>query len=333
MTYMTGFDRLQAINIPTISRARDLICSMVGALTIKQYSWQWNATEQEYEKTYLPDDVWFDQPDPNVTRNFILSWTTDDLIFYGRAFWVVTKRFGNGFPAEFTWIPAADVQTRDQAGPQWFGPSRQVTFNGLDLDTRDVIQFISPIQGLLSMGARAIRTARNLDESAERFARNQIPSGILKQTDGEPMSSEELANMAAAFADAREANAIAALNQFVSFEPQYVDPSKMQSVESREHQALEMARIANIPPYLVGINTSSMTYANAQQARQDLYLFGAKPFVDAIEQTLSMNNVTPRGRYIELDVKSYLEENDMAGDEGNAAPESPASRTPERNDD
>lgn len=333
MTYMTGFDRLQAINIPTISRARDLICSMVGALTIKQYSWQWNAAEQEYEKTYLPDDVWFDQPDPNVTRNFILSWTTDDLIFYGRAFWVVTKRFGNGFPAEFTWIPAADVQTRDQAGPQWFGPSRQITFNGLDLDTRDVIQFISPIQGLLSMGARAIRTARNLDESAERFARNQIPSGILKQTDGEPMSSEELANMAAAFADAREANAIAALNQFVSFEPQYVDPSKMQSVESREHQALEMARIANIPPYLVGINTSSMTYANAQQARQDLYLFGAKPFVDAIEQTLSMNNVTPRGRYIELDVKSYLEENDMAGDEGNAAPESPASKTPERIDD
>jgi hypothetical protein len=333
MTYMTGFDRLQAINIPTISRARDLICSMVGALTIKQYSWQWDATEQEYEKMYLPDDIWFDQPDPNVTRNFILSWTTDDLIFYGRAFWVVTKRFGNGFPAEFTWIPAADVQTRDQAGPQWFGPSRQVTFNGLDLDTRDVIQFISPIQGLLSMGARAIRTARNLDESAERFARNQIPSGVLRQVDGEPMSSEELANMAAAFADAREANAIAALNQFVTFEPQYIDPSKMQSVESREHQALEMARIANIPPYLVGINTSSMTYANAQQARQDLYLFGAKPFVDAIEQTLSMNNVTPRGRYIELDVKSYLEENDMAGDEGNAAPESPASRTPERMDD
>jgi hypothetical protein len=331
MTYMTGFDRLQAINIPTISRARDLICSMIGALTIKQYSWRWNATEQEYEKAYMPDDVWFDQPDPNVTRNFILSWTADDMIFYGRAFWVVTKRFGNGFPAEFTWIPAADVQTRDQAGPQWFGPSKQITFNGLDLNPADVVQFLSPIQGLLSMGARSIRTARNLDESAERFARNQIPSGVLKQVDGEPMSSEELANMAAAFAEAREANAIAALNQFVSFEPQYVDPSKMQSVESREHQALEMARIANIPPYLVGINTSSMTYANAQQARQDLYLFGAKPFIDAMEQTLSMNNVTPRGRYIELDVKAYLEENDMAEGDGNAAPE-PSARQNEGDD-
>jgi hypothetical protein len=325
LTYTTGFDRLAAINIPTISRARDLICSMVGALTIKQYQWQW--VGDEYEKLYLPDDVWFDQPDPNVTRNFILSWTVDDMIFYGRAFWVVTKRFGNGFPAEFTWIPAADVQTRDQAGPQWFGPSKQITFNGMELDSRDVVQFLSPIQGLLTMGARTIRTARNLDESAERFARNQIPSGILRQTDGEPMSAEELANMAAAFADARESNAIAALNQYVTFEPQYVDPSKMQSVESREHQALEIARVANIPPYLVGIGTAGMTYQNAQQARQDLYLFGAKPYVDAIEQTLSMNNVTPRGRFIELDVESYLEENDMAGGDENAASAPSASRT------
>ena len=58
-----------------------------------------------------------------------------------------------------------------------------------------------------------------------------------------------------------------------------------------------------------------MTYQNAQQARQDLYLFGAKPFIDCIEQTLSLNSVTPRGRYIELDVDSYLEENGMSGRE------------------
>ena len=114
MTYQTGFDRLAAIQIPTISRARDLICSMVGALEIHQYAKQW--MDDEYEDLELPADTWFHQPDPNVTRNFLMSWTTDDLLFYGRAFWIVTSRFGNGFPATFTWIPAADVQTRDQAG-------------------------------------------------------------------------------------------------------------------------------------------------------------------------------------------------------------------------
>ena len=63
-----------------------------------------------------------------------------------------------------------------------------------------------------------------------------------------------------------------------------------------------------------------MTYQNAQQARQDLYLFGAKPFIDCIEQTLSMNNVTPRGRYIYLDIDAYLEEADMSSESDNAAP-------------
>ena len=328
MTYQTGLDRLAAIQIPTISRARDLICGMVGCLPIRQYSKQW--MDDDYEDIDLPDDTWFGQPDPAVTRNFIMSWTTDDLIFYGRAFWIITSRFGNGFPATFTWVPAADVQTRDQAGPQWFGPSKQVTFNGMDLNPNDVVQFISPIQGLLSMGARAIRTNINLDTSAERFARNQTPAGVLKQTEGEPLSGEELSEMAAAFAAARNNNAIAALNQYVDWKESYMDPSKLQLTEARTYQALEMARVANIPPYLVGAPSGSgMTYSNALQARQDLYLFGAKPYIDCIEQTLSMNNVTPRGRYIYLDVEYYLEEANNVPESENAAPtrEQPSNET------
>jgi hypothetical protein len=332
MTYQTGFDRLAAIQIPTISRARDLICGLIGCLEIHQYGKQW--MDDEYEDIELPDDTWFHQPDPNVTRNFIMSWTTDDLIFYGRAFWVVTSRFGNGFPATFTWIPAADVQTRDQGGPQWFGPSKQVTFNGIDLNPNDVVQFISPIQGLLSMGARMIRTNINLDTSAERFARNQTPAGVLKQTEGEPLSAEELSELAAGFAAARNNNAIAALNQYVDWKESYMDPSKLQLTEARTYQALEMARLANIPPYLVGAPSGSgMTYQNALQARQDLYLFGAKPYIDCIEQTLSMNNVTPRGRYIYLDVESYLEEAQMEPDQENAAPgRAPTNETEDDND-
>lgn len=319
MTYTTGYDRLAAIQIPTISRARDLICSMVGCLEIRQYGRQW--VNDDYEDIYLPDDTWFHQPDPNVTRNFMLSWTVDDLMFYGRAFWVVTSRLGNGFPNAFSWIPASNVQTRDQAGPQFFGPSRQITFNGFELNPNDVVQFISPIQGLLTMGARAIRTNLNLDTSAERFAKNQTPAGVLKQTEGEPLSGEELSEMAAAFASARNNNAIAALNQFVDWKESMMDPSKLQLTEARTYQALEMARVANIPPYLVGAPTGSgMTYQNALQARQDLYLFGAKPFIECIEQTLSMNNVTPRGRYIYLDVEAYLEEYQDADQSEIAAP-------------
>jgi hypothetical protein len=95
----------------------------------------------------------------------------------------------------------------------------------------------------------------------------------------------------------------------------------MELVSARQYQAVELSRVANIPAYLVNAPVGSgMTYQNAMQARQDLYLFGAKPYIDCIEQTLSMNSITPRGRYIELDVTSYLEENGLAGQPDTAAP-------------
>jgi len=148
----------------------------------------------------------------------------------------------------------------------------------------------------------------------------------LKQTGGEPMSPQDLADLAAAYAEAREANAVSALNEYVDVKESQLDPNKMQLTEARTYQALELARVANIPPYLVGAPTGSgMTYQNAQQARQDLYLFGAKPYIDCIEQTLSMNSILPRGRYLELDVESYLEENNMGGGvEEHAASETPS---------
>jgi phage portal protein BeeE len=92
------------------------------------------------------------------------------------------------------------------------------------------------------------------------------------------------------------------------------DPSKLQLMEGREHAALELSRVANIPPYLNGIATGGMTYQNAQQARQDLYLFGAKPFISCIEETLSLDTVTPRGRHVRFDVGSYLNDYNLAGD-------------------
>jgi len=75
--------------------------------------------------------------------------------------------------------------------------------------------------------------------------------------------------------------------------------------------ALEMARLANIPPYLVGVSVPGYTYQNADSARMDLYQFGAKPLIECIEQTLSANSIIPRGRYVELDVRNYLAEYGM----------------------
>ena len=303
-SYSVGAGVQAALTIPTISRARDLIVSMVGALMLRQYSHV--NTPAGVEPVELPLESWMSRPDPAVTPGFIHSRTASDLFFFGRAFWYVKTRYANGFPASFQWLPATNVTTTDQAGPFWFGPSKEIYFNGQYLEPENVIQFLSPIDGILATGQRAIDIALRLDQAARRFATNEIAAGYLRQVGGEPMSGEELGELAAAWSQARQTNAIGALNEHVTFVEFSSDPSKLQLQEGRSHAALELSRVANIPAYLVGIPTGGMTYQNAQQARQDLYLFGAKPYIQCIEQTLSLPNVLPRGRHVEFDVDTYL---------------------------
>lgn len=285
---------------------------MVAALEFREYARQW--TGEQWEKIGTPGPSWLDRPDPNVTRNFILAQTTSDLFMYGRAFWYITSRYSTGFPASFTWIPTENVSTADQQGPEFTGPSREITVQGYPVDAKDMVQFLSPNPGLLLIAERTLDIAIRLDEAARRFASSEIAAGYLQQTGGEPMSGEELGELAEAWAANRRENAIGALNEYVKFVEFDSNPSTLQLVEGRQHAALELSRIANIPPYLVGIATGGMTYQNAQQARQDLYLFGAKPFIDCISQTLSGPNIVPRGHIIELDVDSYLTDSHIVDD-------------------
>ena len=304
--YSVGAAEDAALSVPTVSRAISLLSTVVATLNLKSYTLQW--TGQEYEELYVEGESWMTRPDPKITRNFIMSKTARDLILYGRAFWMVTSRYSTGYPATFQWLPANLCDTPDNAPPEWFGPADKINFNGIPLDVSQVVQFLSGSQGIIYSGRRAIQIALRLDQSAERFATNEIAAGYLQQKGGEPMSGEELGEMAAAWAANRRTNAIGALNELVSFESFDVDPSKLQLVEGREYQTKELSRLMDIPAYLLAIDQSGMTYANAQQARQDLILFGARPILHAIEERLSMDDVLPRGRHVRFAIDEYLED-------------------------
>ena len=305
-SYSVGAFEEAALSVPTIARAVSLLSTVVGTLDMKSYVLQWNG--EEYEKIYVEGESWMTRPDPKVTRNFIMAKTAKDLILYGRAFWAVTSRYSTGFPATFQWLPANLVQSPNNAPPEWFGPADELEFNGLPLDPSNVIQFLNGNLGVVYSGRRAIQISLKLDQSAERFASNEIAAGYLQQRGGEPMSGEELGEMAAAWAANRRTNAIGALNEFVTFQSFDQDPSKLQLVEGREYQTKELSRLMDIPAYLLAIDQSGMTYANAQQARQDLLLFGARPLLHAIEERLSMDDVLPRGRHTQFDLDEYVGE-------------------------
>ena len=303
-SYVEGTARNRAMSVPTISRARDLMASVIGCMNLKMYNEIWNG--EEMEKLPLAPRTWLRRIDPTLPNNFILSWTFDDLFFFGRAFWYITSRTADGYPASYTRLPAAMVQTLDQSGPVWFAPSKQLVFNGGALNPDDVVQFLSPIQGIIYMSEQSVATALKLEGARYRNSSSAIPAGVIKQTGGEPLSAQELADLAAAFNAARETNQTAALNEYVSYTETATSPDKMLLIDSAEFQAMEMARLCNIPPYLAGISVGSYSYQSSAESRMDLWTFGVRAYADCIAGTLSQNNILPNGTYVEFDVEQYL---------------------------
>jgi hypothetical protein len=311
LNYSAATDELRALSIPTVSRSRDLLASIVGALELRHYTKQW--TGERYERVYLPLEEWMETPDPKVTRSFFYANIMSDLLFHGRAFAYITSRYENsGLPGSFTWLPNANITTPNQVGPQFFGQADVIQFNGANLDPRNVVQFISPIEGILNIGARAINTSLYLDAFADKLSRLETVPGYLQQVEGEDLSGEELGDLAKSWAEMRKTgNAIGALSRQVVFKEFSQSPASVVA-EQRKYQALELARLLSVPAYLVSAPTEgeSMTYSNAQGARADLYLFGARLYLDVIQQTLSSAQILPANRFVEFDIESYL--NDAA---------------------
>lgn len=303
--YYSSQARNKAMSVPTISRARDLIASVAATTPLKMYKTAWNDMDEEMIEVGIAPRSWIRQPDPTIPYSTLMAWTVDDLFFSGVAYWYVTARTADGFPAAFTRLPVSMVTT-DQTGPIFYGNPKWVEFAGENLNTRDVITFISPVQGIIYQSAQCIETALRLEAARYRNAKSPVPSGVLRQVAGEPMTPEALQEFVQQFAAARENGGVAGLNQFAVYEETSATPDKMMLIESANYQALECARLTNIPPYLAGISTGAYAYTNSRSAREDLFLFAAQNLTTCIAERLSMNDVLPVGTFIKFDIDRYL---------------------------
>lgn len=292
------FSRDVAMSIPTVSRARDLHCTLAGSLPFQL--WKRSTTPGEPD-TQLPPATWMERPDPDRTRPHIIAWTVDDLLFWGRAFWRITSRLATGFPAAFKRLPYTEVA---------IGKDGWATWKGERIPPSDIVDFQGTGDGVLACGARAISTALQLEQAAERFAMVDTPAGWLKVADdydGEPLSADDLREIATEWHAARMARTTGVVPQGLTFHESTSNPERLQLVAARQHSALELARLMDVPPWTVGAPTNnSLTYTNGQQSRADLIDFGTRQYLDVIEATLSGPNVTPRGTYVRFDLDAWL---------------------------
>ena len=302
-SYSDGALRQNMMSVPTVARSRDLLASVIAATPLCMYKEQWNG--EEMEEVPLAPRAWLDAPDPQLSYATFMSWLLDDLFFFGKAILFINSRTADGYPNSVQRLPASMVNFRDQAGPVFFSPSQEVYFQGGRIDPENLIQFISPIQGVIYQSEQAVQTAIRLEKSRYRNAASSMPVGVLKVVGGEPLTSEELSTLAAQFNSARENNQTAALSQDLDYTETTANPSNMLLMEASNYQALEMVRICNVPAYLCGIDIGAYQYSSGKQAREDLYLFGARTYMDCIAQVLS-SNMLPKGTKVKFDIDDYL---------------------------
>ena len=311
------------MQVPALSRARDLLAGTIAALPWRHYGTTWNG---EYvEEVPLPPLRWMYRPQAGATRAWVTAWIVDGMMLHGRAHLHVESRYSDGYPASFRVLPPDIVMVQADAffGNAPLGPYTY-TVNGATVPNRDIVSFWSPFDPVLEDGATAILTSLRLDRAALRFATTPMAMGWLEVSGGEPLDQDELDDLAAGWVLKRDTNAVSAL-QGVTWNESKVDPANLQLVESRTFQALEIARIAGVSPDLLGAPTGSgQTYRNALMSLQQLTLVDAAPYIDVIEETLSGDDVLPQGRLVRLDRDKWTETAGIMG----AEPNTPTSRTP-----
>jgi hypothetical protein len=174
-SYVEGEARNRAMQVPAISRARDLHASVIRLCRSRCTAKHGTKPTPKWITIDIAPRSWLRRPDPVIPYETLMAWTFDDLFFFGRAFWYITSSTADGYPASFTRLPAGSITTQDQDGPVWYAPSNEVFFQGGLIDPANLVQFISPIQGAIYSSEQAIATALKIEDARYRNANTAIP--------------------------------------------------------------------------------------------------------------------------------------------------------------
>ena len=299
-----GTTRHDAMSVPAVARARNLIAGTIASMPLEMFV-QDAATQELAGVAPLP---WVRQPQADTPRSTTLAYTVDSLWFYGRAYWIVTEVYAeDGRPRRFRWVDPLDItfDTDLDTGlvTRYYYRLRAVPRSGVG----SLVVFTSIDEGLLVRAGQTIRTCIELEKSALEFARNPAPSITLKNT-GMDLPADQVQSLLDRWRESRRSTggAVAYLSAALEMDSVGFSPKDLAMVEAREFQVAEIARATGLPGVLLGASIRGMTYQNVQAERRGLVDLALQPYMSAIEQRLSMDDVTPRGTSLMFQPNDFL---------------------------
>jgi len=292
--------RAEAMAVPTVARARNLIVGTIATLPLHLYR---KSTGEE-----LGSPRWLEQPDYRQPRSVTLSATVDALFHFGVAYWEVTELYDfDGRPSAFAFVNNdrvsfnlnqnnTEVQNYlvDGVARPNFGVGSLITFQGIN-------------EGILNNGGRTIRAALDLEKAAAIAAATPIPSGYISNS-GADLPPDQITGLLSQWKLARQQRSTAFLSASLQYHATSFSPKDMMYSEAAQFLSTQLCRLCNLPAYMASSDmNSSMTYSNVLDERRQFVDMTLKPLYAAVEDRLSMNDITNSQNYVRFSVdETYL---------------------------
>jgi HK97 family phage portal protein len=299
-------DRTLATQVPAVNRCANLIKGVIGYLPLELYKKSTGAQ--------LGTPLWCEQPDIRQPRSVTISWTVDSLIFYGVAYWRVTEVYADDLrPSRFEWV--ANTRVVAQLNPL----GTEVLYYTIDnqkvpmVGIGSLVTFQGLTQGVLQTAGRTIQSALDLEKAAAVAAQTPMATGFLKNT-GADMPESQVQGLLAAWKSARQSRSTAYLTSTLSYETVGFSPKDMMYNEASQYLATQIARAMNVPAYYISADmNNSMTYQNIIDGRKEFVAYSLQPYICAIEDRLSMNDITASGHIVRFNIsETFLRSDDKA---------------------
>ena len=292
-----SFDRAEAITIPSVQQARNIICGIISGMELSTYS---KATGEE-----LPNLPWVNQLTKNAPNNVTLSWIVDSLIWYSVAYLQVKEIYqDDNRPARFEYVVnsrvTVELNNNNTLVKTYHVDGKPVPMEGID----SLVTIQIGKESLLTSGARILRAAADLEKAAAVAAATPVPSGILKNN-GADMGEKEVAGLLAAWRKARESRSTAYLTSALEYQPTAFSPKDMMYTDALQNMSAQVARLFNIDAFYLNADmNNSMVYQNILDNRRQLVSFTLAPYIQAIERRFSLDDLTPATQHIRFDIDS-----------------------------
>jgi hypothetical protein len=286
-------NRKNAITVASVDAARNAIAPTIGRIPFHAEKGG-RRVPQAQQPALLVGPL-----EAGTPRSTTMTWTVDALFFQPCTWWVIRDRDFYGWPRLVEWI------SLDRAGLDKHG--RLVKVDKEPVAPEAVIRFDSPLgEGFLVNAAKDIRRAIAINLAASKAEDSPIPAVELHNELGVDLSETDREALLDKWSEARRKRGVAYTPKGIKVIP-HGKPADALLIDGRKQVSLELLRHASVPAWAAStaVEGATMNYENRSSRNWELLDLTLSPYITAIEERLSLGDVTPNGWTVKANTDDF----------------------------